>query len=32
MLEKLTAKQKKWIDTMFRSLTEEEKIGLRPET
>lgn len=27
MLEKLTAKQKKWIDTMFRSLTEEEKIG-----
>ena len=27
MLEKLTAKQKKWVDSVFRSLTEDEKIG-----
>ena len=27
MLEKLTIKQKKWVDDTFRSLTEDEKIG-----
>lgn len=27
MLEKLTVKQKKWVDDTFRSLTEDEKIG-----
>ena len=27
MLEKLTKKQKRWVDSVFRSLTEDEKIG-----
>lgn len=27
MLEKLTKKQKRWVDSVFRSLTKDEKIG-----